>query len=98
MRWSSAGPIPGMRCTQIHEGADPHTWSDNYLCVPPHGAGASSSWSSAGPVPGMQCVQWLEPADPHTWADNYLCWQGGGRCASRQPAPFAPPVFARRRP
>ena len=31
-RWSSAGPIRGMRCVQWLETADPHTWSDNYLC------------------------------------------------------------------
>ena len=30
--WSSAGPIAGKKCTQILEGADPHTWSDNYFC------------------------------------------------------------------
>merc|ERR1711939_1174753 len=32
MRWSSAGPIGGMRCTQILESSDPDTWNDNYLC------------------------------------------------------------------
>ena len=31
-QWSSAGRVPGMECVQILEVADPHTWSDNYLC------------------------------------------------------------------
>lgn len=32
-RWSQAGAIPGMTCVRIHEDADPHAWSDNFLCV-----------------------------------------------------------------
>ena len=32
--WSSGGPIGGMSCLQIVESADPHTWNDNYLCLP----------------------------------------------------------------
>ena len=74
-----------MRCTQITEPADPHTWNDNYLCVPPD-APVLFHWSYAGPVPGLACVQWHEPADPHTWSDNYLCWAG----IDRSPAsPFS---------
>lgn len=30
--WSFSGPIPGMPCIRFNEGADPHTWQDNYLC------------------------------------------------------------------
>lgn len=72
MQWSWSGPVKDMRCTQILEPADPHTWSDNYLCV------SSSSplrftWSSAGPPKDHQCIKWSEGADPHTWSDNYLC-------------------------
>ena len=73
------GIIPGNnRCTQIVESADPHTWNDNYLCIPWADLTSSSNryifqWSSAGPIPGKKCIQWHESADPHTWMDNYLC-------------------------
>ncbi|HEX5744352.1 MAG TPA: hypothetical protein VFX84_02790 [Candidatus Saccharimonadales bacterium] len=33
-KWSSAGPITGMKCTRIDEPSDPDTWHDNYLCIP----------------------------------------------------------------
>jgi hypothetical protein len=72
MRWSFAGPIRGMKCTRIYEPADPHTWKDNYLCVPRRSR-LRLKWSFAGRVRGMACIQWREPADPHTWHDNYLC-------------------------
>jgi hypothetical protein len=74
IRWSNSGPIAGMRCTQIHEGAEPaqHTWDDNYLCVPTSSP-LQLAWSSAGPIAGRQCTQIYEDADPHTWNDNYLC-------------------------
>ena len=72
MRWSYAGPIRGMRCTQIKEPAGPRTWRDNYLCVPRRSP-LRFKWSSAGKIRGMACIQWREPADPHTWNDNYLC-------------------------
>ncbi|RKH49289.1 peptidase S8 [Corallococcus sp. AB049A] len=70
--WSSAGPMAGRFCTQVHEGADPDTWNDNYLCsTVNHGF----AWSSAGPIAGMRCTQVYEDAEPasHTWNDNYLC-------------------------
>ncbi len=64
MQWSSAGTISGKHCTQIIEVADPHTWSDNYICFnQPHGI----RWSSAGTIAGMHCTQIIEVADPHTW-------------------------------
>jgi hypothetical protein len=69
-RWSSAGPIRGMVCTQTLEPADPHTWSDNYFCA---NQDIGMRWSYAGPIRGMECTQILETADPHTWSDNYLC-------------------------
>lgn len=69
-KWSSAGPIPGLICTQIVEIADPHTWTDNYLCSSRQ---LNLRWSSAGPISGMRCTQIHEAADPHTWSDNYLC-------------------------
>jgi len=68
--WSCSRPLPGMACTQIAEGADPHTWGDNYFCA---AADIGMRWSNAGPLPGMRCTQITEPADPHTWNDNYLC-------------------------
>ncbi|WP_224367833.1 Vps62-related protein [Hyalangium versicolor] len=83
-RWSPSGPIAGMTCTQITEGADPYTWNDNYFC---NDLGITFSWSSSGPIAGKKtCIQVNEPADPHTWNDNYLChdsavefqWSYGG--------------------
>jgi hypothetical protein len=72
--WSSAGPISGMVCTQIIEGASPpeHTWRDNYLCAE---RDLGFRWSSSGPIPGMKCTQISEGAEPlqYTWRDNYLC-------------------------
>ena len=77
MRWSYAGPIAGMRCTQIREPSEPfwHTWNDNYLCLPSDSP-YQLSWHYAGisNVRGSSCVRWLERADPHTWHDNYLCY------------------------
>ena len=74
MRWSFAGPITGMKCTQIKEGSEPagHRWTDNYLCVPSDSQ-LDFQWNSAGPIADKECIQWLEAADGHTWHDNYLC-------------------------
>ena len=49
-RWSSAGPINGMVCTQILEPNDPHTWKDNYFChASAHGMqGLGMKWSHRG--------------------------------------------------
>jgi len=75
LRWSSAGPIAGMRCAQVHEAREVPgaTWSDNYACLP-----SDSPWrlsyASNGPIPGQRCTALVEPADPHSWADNYLCY------------------------
>lgn len=75
LRWSSSGPIAGMRCTAITEGAEPaaHTWNDNYLCVA-NSCPYHFTWSTAGRIPRLMCLPWSEPADPDTWNDNYLCW------------------------
>ena len=72
MKWSMAGPIEGMKCVNTKENADPHTWGDNFLCVPPDSP-YDFHWSSSGPISGLDCIQWLEDSDPATWADNYLC-------------------------
>jgi len=72
VQWSSAGKIDGMRCTQILEPKDPHTWFDNYLCVE-YGSPYHFSWSYAGKIEGKSCISWNEPADEATWSDNYLC-------------------------
>lgn len=70
--WSTTGPIAGRYCTQIHEGSDPHTWNDNYLCST---VNYGIQWSSAGPIGGLRCTQITEGSEPpeHTWHDNYLC-------------------------
>ncbi|GMU09563.1 S8 family peptidase [Corallococcus caeni] len=70
--WSSAGPIAGRYCTQVHEGSDPDTWNDNFLCST---VNQGFAWSSAGPIAGMRCTQVYEDSEPvsHTWNDNYLC-------------------------
>jgi hypothetical protein len=90
MKWSSNGPVPGMRCTRILETAEPaaHSWRNNYLCVP-ESSPVHFRWSMGGPLRGMDCVQWFEPADPHTWRDNYLCRERertrGGRSKPQKP-------------
>ena len=75
-----SGAIPGQRCTQIHEGAEParNTWKDNFLCVQ-NNSPYHFSWATSNRVrdiqmrKGQKCIQWLETADPHTWKDNFLC-------------------------
>ena len=49
-KWSSAGPINGMVCTQILEPNDPHTWIDNFFChKSDHGMqGLGMRWSHKG--------------------------------------------------
>jgi hypothetical protein len=79
LQWSSAGPLEGMRCTQIQEPAEPpiHGWEDNYLCVP-----ASSplelAWSAEGRIEKKRCLPVGEPGDLHTsgqgWRNTYLCY------------------------
>jgi hypothetical protein len=71
--WSGAGPIPAMFCTNVNEGADPHTWADNFFCSFDD---VGLQFSSAGPVPGKACTSVDEPGDPHTWVDNYICSNG----------------------
>jgi hypothetical protein len=68
--WSQAGAIPGLTCTRIHEDADPHAWSDNFLCA---SSNIGMRWSQAGAIGGMKCTRIHEDADPHTWGDNFLC-------------------------
>jgi hypothetical protein len=72
LRWSSAGPIPQMICTQWIEPSDPHTWHDNYLCA---SRDLGMRWSHRGPIAGMRCTRIHEGAEPqqHGWQDNYLC-------------------------
>jgi Group XII secretory phospholipase A2 precursor (PLA2G12) len=69
--WSQAGAISGLTCTRIYEDADPHAWSDNYLCS---NKNWGLRWSQANAIGGMKCTRIYEDADPHAWADNYLCW------------------------
>lgn len=69
LKFSSAGPIAGMHCTQISEPADPHGWSDNYLCSE---RALGLRWSSSGAIAGMTCVNVKEPSES-MWSNNYLC-------------------------
>ncbi|RKH63265.1 S8 family peptidase [Corallococcus llansteffanensis] len=70
--WSQAGAIAGRYCVQVHEGADPDAWNDNFLCST---VNYGIQWSSAGPIGGMRCTQVAEGSEPaaHTWDDNFLC-------------------------
>ncbi len=72
LAFSDHGPIPGMACVSVNEGADPASWGDNYLCSP---QSRGFAWSSAGPIAGMRCTQVSEGLEPPetTWTDNYLC-------------------------
>lgn len=73
LRWSFNGPISGMTCSIWNEGADPHSWNDNYLCWP-RNLDAALRFSSAGPISGLNCTRIDEAADQAgTWNDNYLC-------------------------
>lgn len=74
-KWSSAGPVAGMRCTNVSESAehDPAIWADNFLCLP-ETSPYQLEWSTAGKIAGKSCVRWFEAADVGgSWADNYLC-------------------------
>lgn len=80
--WSSSGPIAGMHCTQLIEGAAPpeFTWRDNFLCTD---RDIGLRWSPSGPIAGMRCTQIIEGAEPpqFTWRDNYLCLPQGAPVA-----------------
>ncbi|RKH69470.1 hypothetical protein D7X96_15125 [Corallococcus interemptor] len=73
--WSFTGPVAGMRCTAIVEGAEPpeNAWGDNYLCVP-NSSPLQFTWSMAGPRFGKACVRFSDSQDVHSWGDNYLCY------------------------
>lgn len=73
MKWSSTGPIAGMKCVNTAESSDQHDWHNNHLCVP-EDSPFNFSWSTADPLPGMECIKWEERSDTAgTWDDNYLC-------------------------
>ncbi|MDP1918104.1 MAG: M15 family metallopeptidase [Myxococcales bacterium] len=75
MRWSNAGPIAGMRCENVAEGAEARAaiWADNWLCVPEFSS-TRFRWSSAGPIAGLPCVRWFEHSETSTtWLDNWMC-------------------------
>jgi hypothetical protein len=73
MKWSSAGPIDGMTCTQVGEPSSKYAaaWADNYLCVPPQSPFAFA-FSSKGKIAGQSCVEWNEPSAA-SWSDNFVC-------------------------
>ena len=52
LRYRSAGPMAGMKCTNLREDSDREgTWNDNYLCLPRSSA-SKMYWSNAGPISG----------------------------------------------
>jgi len=76
-RYSSAGPIGGMKCINIHEPSAPssHTWADNYLCYP-NDLPYELTWSYTGRIPGQDCIQVYEGHEylfHMYWRDNFLC-------------------------
>ncbi|MCC6647582.1 MAG: M15 family metallopeptidase [Polyangiaceae bacterium] len=76
LRWSHAGALPAMTCTNVAEAAEqnPTAWADNFLCAPPQ-TPWTFTWSSAGPVAGKACVRWYEAADlAGSFGDNWLCY------------------------
>ncbi|KAJ6647343.1 hypothetical protein Bhyg_02565 [Pseudolycoriella hygida] len=74
MQFSSVGQIPGKYCVQMTEPADPHTWSDNFICF---NKDYGVRWSHGGEISRMKCAQIVETSDPHTWSDNFLCLPQG---------------------
>ncbi len=75
MKWSASGPLAGMDCTNVAEGAEPlaDAWKDDYLCTP-KGAPWRFTWSSAGQLAGKTCVRWFDHAEASpTWLDNWMC-------------------------
>jgi hypothetical protein len=74
-KWSSAGPIAGMRCLQITAPEEPaeHGWDNNYLCVP-ESSPLELRWSTQGNLMEMPCLDFEELADPHGWDNNSLCY------------------------
>jgi PKD repeat protein len=87
LKWSSAGPITGMRCTQITEPKEPveHGWTDNYLCVP-ESSPLELTWSSTGPIEGKECIRIGEHADRHGWKKTSLCYSLNSTDEAQKPA------------
>ncbi|XP_057301489.1 uncharacterized protein LOC130635959 [Hydractinia symbiolongicarpus] len=80
MKFKNSGPDPTMRCVKVNEPSDPHTWYDNYICVPKE-TPYDFSWSYAGCKKGEYCIQWNEPATyKYTWYDNFICHDKYGSC------------------
>jgi len=94
LRWSHAGPIEGMDCTNVAEPAESHPeiWADNYLCLPKR-APWRFSWSSAGAPAGKTCVRWFDHSETNaTWLDNWLCVEPIAPLLDAQSAPFSLPT------
>jgi hypothetical protein len=86
LRWSAAGPIAGMRCTQISEPEEPaqHGWEDNYLCLP-ESSPLELRWSASGPIAGLDCTHFNPPRNPHGWKNNFLCYSRQLQTEAQQP-------------
>jgi PKD repeat protein len=92
LQWSYAGPIAGMRCTQINEPEEPEAqgWNDNYLCVP-ESAPLEFRWSAAGKIEKMSCLPIREPVDRNGWKNNYLCFSWTPTDGAQKQASAPPP-------
>ncbi len=83
IRYSDAGPIPGMRCTGLSKPDDRSAWWNNYLCVPTtspwtfHWAHSAATALDHFYRKGRDCLVWTEPSDPKWKAPGaspgYLC-------------------------
>jgi hypothetical protein len=66
--------VNDMKCILWSEKHDPHTWNDNYLCIPLNQWG-SFIWSNSGPIADMNCINIIEPNDVAAWNNNYFCYK-----------------------
>ena len=80
LKWSYAGEIPNMACTNIDEDADGSYWDDNYMCLP-NDSRWELTWTTADGgrdtklSQGYACKKIIEEDDPNTWGDNWLCYK-----------------------
>ncbi len=87
IQWSAAGPIAGMRCTQITEPAEPveHGWTDNYLCVP-ESSPLELEWSNTGRIAKKKCIAIREFKDRNGWRKTTLCYSLNSTDEAQKPA------------
>lgn len=78
MRWSSKGPIQGMRCTYIGHPVDTHAEKMTWLCVPEWSdIYMKFYWNVAqSPVTAGWCMK-IHEVNP-SWPVSWLCRDGTG--------------------